>query len=119
MCTTLWRKLITSGGKCNGNWSDEVITRKKYENEPLHVLENIPDWLVDKQTGHVKDGGCILTVYAPNPDLLDGIEPERIAKANKAAGEALSEYREYMMSDRIQWSIVSFYRKMGRKNIPR
>nr|WP_289037807.1 aminopeptidase [uncultured Allobacillus sp.] len=89
------------------NWSDEVITRKKYENEPLHVLESIPDWLVDKQTGHVKNGGCILSVYAPNPDLLDGIEPERIAKANKAAGEALSEYREYMMSDRVQWSIVS------------
>ena len=89
------------------NWSDEVITRKKYENEPMHVLETVPDWLVDKQTGHVKDGGCILSVYAPNPDLLDGIDPERIAKANKAVGEALSEYREYMMSDKIQWSLVS------------
>ncbi|GEL77320.1 aminopeptidase [Tenuibacillus multivorans] len=89
------------------NWSDEYLTRQKYDREPIHILENVPDWLVDKQVSHVKDGGAILSVYAPNPDLLEGVDPERVAKATKASGQALSEYRSYMMNDRVQWSIVS------------
>lgn len=89
------------------NWSDEVLTRKKYDREPLHVLENVPNWLVEKQVGHVKKGGAILSIYAPNPDLLEGVDPEKIARATKATGQALSEYRSYMMNDRVQWSLVS------------
>lgn len=66
------------------NWSDEVLTRKSYEKEPLHILEDVPEWLVEKQLSHVKEGGAILTIYAPNPDLLEGIDAERVAKATKA-----------------------------------
>ncbi|TFB18927.1 aminopeptidase [Filobacillus milosensis] len=89
------------------DWSDEVLTRKKYDREPLHILENVPEWVVEKQVSHVKDGGAVLSIYAPNPDLLEGVDPERVAKASKASGQALSEYRSYMMNDRVQWSIVS------------
>ncbi|WP_027965160.1 aminopeptidase [Halalkalibacillus halophilus] len=89
------------------NWSDEVLTRKRYEKEPDRVLETVPAWLVDRQVGHVKNGGAVLSIYAPNPDLLEGIDASRVAKAAKASGEALKEYRKYMMSDKVQWSIVS------------
>ncbi|PKR77188.1 aminopeptidase [Halalkalibacillus sediminis] len=89
------------------NWTDEVLTRMRYEREPMSVLENVPDWVVKRQVDHVKNGGGVLSIYAPNPDLLEGIDAEKIAKASKASGEALSEFRSYMMNDRVQWSIVS------------
>ncbi|MRG86269.1 aminopeptidase [Salinibacillus xinjiangensis] len=88
-------------------WIDEKLTRLKYKNEPLHVLENFPEWRVQKLTEHAKNGGAVLSVYAPNPELLKGIDPKKMAAANKAAGQALAEYRNYMMNDRIQWSIVA------------
>ncbi len=89
------------------NWTDEFLTRKRFEREPMHVLENVPNWLIERQVEHVKNGGAVLSIYAPNPDLLEGIDPEKIARATKAQGQALSEYRSYMMNDRVQWSIVS------------
>ncbi|WP_175614532.1 aminopeptidase [Piscibacillus halophilus] len=89
------------------NWSDEVLIRKGYEREPLHILEDVPEWFVEKQLSHVKKGGALLTIYAPNPDLLEGIDAERVAKATKAKSQALSEYKTYIMNDRVQWSIVS------------
>ncbi|TCT26310.1 aminopeptidase II [Melghiribacillus thermohalophilus] len=88
-------------------WNDEVLTRMKFEREPMHVLENYPEWKVKMLTDHVKKGGAVLSVYAPNPDLLKGVDPKRMATANKAAGEALKDYRAYMMNDRVQWSLVS------------
>jgi aminopeptidase len=89
------------------DWSDEVLTRLRFEREPMHVLENFPEWRVQKMNSHVENGGAILSVYAPNPELLKGIDPKRPAAASKAAGLALEKYRQFMMNDRVQWSIVA------------
>src|SRR5690606_14555522 len=46
-------------------------------------------------------------IYSTNPDLLKDVDPKRIALANKASGEALTKFREYTMTNRITWSIIS------------
>ncbi|RPF54046.1 aminopeptidase [Aquisalibacillus elongatus] len=89
------------------NWSDEYLTRQAYDREPINVLEDVPQWQVDKNLSHVQKGGALLNIYAPNPDLLEGVDPERVAKATKARSQALNEYKTYIMNDRVQWSIVS------------
>ncbi|WP_411954116.1 aminopeptidase [Alkalibacillus sp. S2W] len=89
------------------NWADEVLTRKRYENEPLSVLENVPKWQIERVLSHAQDGGAVLNILAPNPDLLEGIDAERVAKANKARSEAMKDYKKYIINDKIQWSIVS------------
>jgi aminopeptidase len=88
-------------------WNDEGVSRLFYEKEPMHILETFPEWRVQKLNSHVEKGGAIISVYAQNPELLKGIDPKRPAAANKAAGKALEKYREYMMNDRVQWTIVS------------
>ncbi|MFC7319430.1 aminopeptidase [Halobacillus campisalis] len=89
-------------------WSDEMISYMKMKNAPMSILENFPKWKVDALEGMVKDGYSLLTVYGPNPDLLKGIDSERIAKANKASGEALTTYRDYIMNDKVTWSIIAY-----------
>ncbi|GAA0467061.1 aminopeptidase [Alkalibacillus silvisoli] len=89
------------------NWTDEVLTRKRYDYEPLSVLENVPDWAVERQMTHVENGGAVLNIHAPNPDLLEGIDAEVVAKANKARSAAMKDYKKYIINDKIQWSIVS------------
>ncbi|WP_431802942.1 aminopeptidase [Halobacillus andaensis] len=89
-------------------WSDEMLSYMKMKNAPMSVLENFPKWKVDALEGMVKEGYSLLTVYGPNPDLLKGIDSDRIAKANKASGEALTNYREYIMNDKVTWSIVAY-----------
>ncbi|MBB6453882.1 aminopeptidase [Salirhabdus euzebyi] len=89
------------------DWSDDVISRLKFENEPMKVLEHFPEWRVQKMNEHVEKGGAVLSVYGPNPELLKGIDPQKPAAASKAAGQALEKYRSFMMNDRVQWSIVA------------
>ncbi len=89
-------------------WNDETLTYLKMKNAPMEVLENYPKWKARGLEEMVKDGYALLTIYGENPDLLKDIDGKRIAAANKAGGEALSEYRDYIMNDKVCWSIVGY-----------
>ncbi|WP_186575906.1 aminopeptidase [Aquibacillus kalidii] len=89
-------------------WNDGDLTFEKMKHATMEVLENFPKWRADGLTEMAKDDYAVLTVYGENPDLLKGIEAERISAVNKAGAIALSEYRDYMMNDKIRWSIVGY-----------
>ncbi|RDY72618.1 aminopeptidase [Halobacillus trueperi] len=89
-------------------WNDEVLSFMKMKNAPMEVLENFPKWKAEGLEEMVKDGYALLSIYGPNPDLFKGIDSERIAKANKASGEALTKYRDYIMNDKTTWSIIAY-----------
>ncbi|UFT99005.1 aminopeptidase [Radiobacillus kanasensis] len=89
-------------------WNDENLTYLKMKHAPMEVIENFPKWRSDALVEMVKDGYGLLTIFGQNPDLLKGIDSARIAASNKAAGMALSEYRDYIMNDKICWSIVGY-----------
>jgi aminopeptidase len=48
-----------------------------------------------------------MSVMSSSPDLLKGIDSSRIAAFQKAAGTALSKYRQYVQSDKISWTVVA------------
>lgn len=53
------------------------------------------------------DNAAFLSIIAANPDLLKGIEPQRIKDANIASSTALQPFRNYAMSDQISWSVIA------------
>lgn len=55
----------------------------------------------------VENGAAILHVLAENPDLLSGIDSERIGNFYKARGEALKTYRAYQQSDKFSWCLIA------------
>ena len=55
----------------------------------------------------VENGATILHVLAENPDLLSGIDSERIGNFYKARGEALKTYRAYQQSDKFSWCLIA------------
>ncbi|MCP8615802.1 aminopeptidase [Salirhabdus salicampi] len=89
------------------NWMDEELTRLKYEHAPLETLVNVPQWRVDMLEHYAEDGAAILSIKPTNPDLLKGIDPTRIASANKASGEALKNFRQYTMNSRLTWCVAA------------
>lgn len=86
---------------------DDELTLLKFQHAPEEVLTNFPEWRVQLHNSLAEEGGAVLHIRATNPDLLKDVDPTRIAKANKASGEALTKFREYTMNDRITWSIIS------------
>lgn len=89
------------------NWSDDELTLLKYENAPDEVIGSFPEWRVMLHDMYAEDGAAVLSIRSTDPDLLQNIDPKRVAMANKAAGEALRNFRKYTMNDKIPWSIIS------------
>ncbi|ALX49824.1 aminopeptidase [Lentibacillus amyloliquefaciens] len=102
------RKAYEMGAKdVHINWVDDELTLLKYENAPDEVIGNFPEWKVKLNDTYAEDGAAVLSIRSTNPDLLKDIDSSRIAMANKAGAEAMKNFRQYTMNDRITWSIIS------------
>lgn len=102
------RKAYELGAKnVHINWTDDELTLLKFQYVSTEELSNIPQWQIDKNLSFAKDGAALLSIRSTNPDLLKGIDAEKVGKFNKASAEAMKEFRQYTMNDRIRWSIIS------------
>ncbi|MFD1036961.1 aminopeptidase [Virgibacillus byunsanensis] len=89
------------------NWVDDELTLLKYENAPDEVIADYPEWKVKLHDTYAEDGAAVLSIRSTDPDLLKDIDASRVAKANKAAAQAMKNFRQYTMNDKICWSIIS------------
>lgn len=102
------RKAYELGAKnVHINWTDDELTLLKFQYVSKEELSNVPQWQIDKNLSFAKDGAALLSIRSTNPDLLKGIDAEKVGKFNKASAEAMKEFRQYTMNDRIRWSIIS------------
>ena len=89
------------------NWDDDELTLLKYRHAADEVFQNYPEWKVKLQESYAEDGAAFVSIHATDPDLLKEVNPTRIADANKAAGVALKNFREYIMNDKVCWTVIS------------
>lgn len=88
-------------------WNDDPISKINYTFADVERLEKIPTWIVDQYQSFMDEGACALSIYAPTPGLLAEIDPMKIQRVSIASQKALKSYREYMMGNKAQWSLVS------------
>ena len=88
-------------------WYDEEIMRTHYELAPYDVFYEYPAWLAAAHEWVVDLNGAFLQIEANDPDLLKGIDPDRILNFEKASGDALDRFYEAIEKDQISWSIVA------------
>jgi aminopeptidase len=88
-------------------WEDEEIIRTHYELAPEETFQEFPIWLSEAHEWVVDRKGAFLQVEAHDPDLLKGIDPERIQDFEKAKGLALDRFFEAIDNDSISWSIIA------------
>lgn len=102
------KKAYEAGAKnVHVEWNDEEVTKIKYLNAPDEAFKEYPMWRAKGLEEMAKEGAAFLSISASNPDLLKGVDPERIATANKTASKALEGYRSYSMSDKVCWCVIS------------
>jgi aminopeptidase len=102
------RTAYESGAKnVHIEWHDDELTRIKYDLAPDEAFKEYPLWKAKGFEEMAENGAAFLSIIASNPDLLKGVDPERISTANKVAGQAMSKYRSYAMSDKVSWSVIA------------
>ncbi|EUJ29152.1 aminopeptidase [Listeria floridensis FSL S10-1187] len=89
------------------NWSDEAVTLERYKGAPLKTFETAPRHRVAERTELAKEGACFISIVSEDPDLLKGVDGEKISAGQKAMGAALVEFREIMMANIVSWTVVA------------
>ncbi|MDW4525162.1 aminopeptidase [Rossellomorea marisflavi] len=88
-------------------WGDDVVARTKYELAPDEAFKEFPFWRASQVEGLAEGGAAFMSVVSSSPDLLKGVDPERISNFQRAAGEAMSKYRQYIQSDKVSWCVLA------------
>ncbi|MEK5037171.1 aminopeptidase [Sporosarcina sp. FSL K6-3457] len=89
------------------DWADDVVSRLRYEKAPADSFAEFPEWKVMEREQLAEKGAAFMSIISQSPDLLNGIDPSRIADSQKATGQALDKYRQYVQSDKISWTVIA------------
>jgi len=105
------RKVVESAYKAGAKyvdvlWTDERTSRLFYEHANSENIEIIPEWLLQRFEEYYKRGDAELAVFSTDPNLLEGIDPDLIARNRKARAQKLIEpLRKY--ENLANWCVVA------------
>lgn len=89
------------------DWNDDAVSRLKYDHAAPEVFSNFPEWETLKRNSFVERGACFISFVSSGPDVLKGVDPQRIGAYQKAAGAGLAEFRRAVQSDRVAWTVAA------------
>lgn len=90
------------------DWRDDVITRLTYENQDQETLNEVPDWKIEKLSYQIANKKSNrISIYAENPDLLNGLDESKISEAIKENSIKTKEFVKYSMNDIVCWLVIS------------
>lgn len=67
------------------HYSDEEVTRMKYENMEVEDFNHVPTWFSSFRNDYALMNACFLYVDDENPEMLAGIEHKKISKLAKSS----------------------------------
>ena len=89
------------------NWSDDYVSRYGYDGQSVETLTDIPQYLIDKYKYVTEENSCVISITSPIPGLNAGVDPNKMQQAAIASSKALDFYRNHMMGNHAQWTIVA------------
>ena len=98
-------------------WNDDLTSRLTYKHANIDRISNVDEWVIAQYRRFVDEGAAALSIYAPAPGLMDDVDGSVIAKVSSATQKAIAFYRQHMMSNQSQWSLVSIPNTFWAKKI--
>lgn len=89
------------------HYGDQTLQRLKLENASIETLKDVPNWIAESYNHYAREGCCVISISASDPDAYKGIPMDKISAYQKSRQIALKEYYEYSMSNKIRWTVVS------------
>ncbi|ADM70142.2 Aminopeptidase 2 [Paenibacillus polymyxa E681] len=87
-------------------FEDDSITRSRFEHGDEARFDYYPAWKAEMMEKFAEEGGATLTIKVPNPDLYQGIDPQKVSRATKAAATAREGYAHYTRNAKISWCLI-------------
>jgi len=88
-------------------WNDDIIGRTKFELAPLDAFKDFNNYYLVAHEDAIKDNWALISVVSQNPDMLKGIDSEKIALSTKTMATAMKPVMKAIQSDSIAWTIAA------------
>ena len=88
-------------------WGDEALQLVRFSHAPRDSFEATSRWLGPALLDHVRAGDAVLMIYANDPDLLGGHDPEQISMVQLATARAFGPFRDLIAKNATNWTIVA------------
>ena len=89
------------------NWRDDLFSRIRYLHAPEEVFEEFPQWKKEFYVSYSRQGAAFLSLEDDDPEIMKGVNPERIMKNTRTTQTAVKEYRDRLMSNKNPWCVVA------------
>lgn len=89
------------------HWSDDFCKKMTFTYGKKEIFKEMPAWQVDSLMYYANKGAAFLSIAANDPELLAGIDSEKIGAYQKTRGQALKPYYDKIMVNELQWNIIS------------
>ncbi|MCU5746227.1 aminopeptidase [Staphylococcus sp. SQ8-PEA] len=92
------------------NYSDDTLSRLRFENESVdYFKENaIKQYDVDARMDYLKRNAANLALITQDPDLLNGIDNDKLANYQREYGKAYKGYMEATQKNEFPWCVAAY-----------
>lgn len=88
-------------------WDDDDVQLARFELAPDGTFDQISRWRVDAEIETAEAGGAVLAIRATNPNLLGGVDTERVATHQRTLAAYRRPYTAQVMTNRLNWNLIS------------
>lgn len=88
-------------------WGDEEMLRLRLRHAPADSFNDYPTWHVNGIMNMIKNGDALLSIYANDPDVYAGLDPERVGALQKSHLENYQEVSFNVTRNAINWCVVA------------
>ena len=89
-------------------WVDQDCARMRFLRADFETFDEFPCWLKEFYSYYDAKQTVYLNVDSEDPDLLAGVEEERIRRNTISRGHGLKDHRNITMTNRVRWSVAGF-----------
>lgn len=86
-------------------WQDQYAQRLRILHGDEAALNHEPTGFAHEIESYLDRGAARLSIVAPDPEALQGLDPERQAKMHAASSRAMKRVMDLTMADAVAWSI--------------
>nr|WP_277895351.1 aminopeptidase [Enterococcus lactis] len=88
-------------------WTDDQIQREFLLHAATDRIENVPQFKIDQADEWLEKGASRISVVSADPDAFAGVDSQRVASYQAAAGKALMNLRKATQANKVSWTVVA------------
>lgn len=89
------------------SFSDDAVALSRFTHAPIEALKYFPEFEVTAMLAAFEDGYHRLSLYAPNPELLKEVDPEKIQMDQLTRSAGSKPIMEVITQNKVKWCVAA------------